>query len=193
MVGRYLWRPKPERITENAAGEVIFRGSEGLWLTLVGVAALVGVMAIWFIVSTSASEGVGPNMLQFLIGAALSILMLLGAWFARNQRREVVVDGTGLTVRTRERQVKRHVAWEQLTRIESRFLPSHPTQPAIMLHCADGTTQFIDPLQVHDTSTLLYEAQRRKKNFDDAAQAAKLMERQSAKGADTGGGTKAKR
>ena len=44
-----------------------------------------------------------------------------------------------------------------------------------MLHCADGTSHFIDPLQVHDTGTLVFEAQRRKKLADDAARAANLM------------------
>jgi hypothetical protein len=113
-------------------------------------------------------------VVPFLIGVGVSVFLLLGAWFARGQRREVMVDTTGLTVRTREGQVKQHVTWAQITKIESRFLPSHPTQPAIVVHCTDGTSQFIDPLQVHDTSTLVYEAQRRKKLAAEAARAANL-------------------
>jgi hypothetical protein len=175
MVGRFMAKPKPGRVEENAAGEVIFRGSEGLWKTLLGVAALVGLMAIWVVVGTIASDGFGASVVPFLIGVGVCLFLLLGAWFARGQRREVVVDGSGLTVRTREGQVKTRLPWAQITRIEPRPLPSHPTQPAIMLHCADGTSHFIDPLQVHDTGTLVFEAQRRKKLADDAARAANLM------------------
>ena len=43
------------------------------------------------------------------------------------------------------------------------------------LFYADGTSHFIDPLQVHDTSTLVFEAQRRKKLADDAIRAANLV------------------
>jgi hypothetical protein len=175
MVGRFLAKPKPGRIEENAAGEVIFRGSEGLWMTLVGVAGLVGVMAIWVVISTIASDGFGASVVPFLIGVGVSLFLLLGAWFARSQRREVVVDVIGLTVRTREGRVKTHLPWAQITKIEPRPLPSHPTQPAIMLHCNDGTSHFIDPLQVHDTSTLVFEAQRRKKLADDTIRAANLV------------------
>jgi hypothetical protein len=175
MVGRFAAKPKRRRVRENAAGEVIFRGSEGLWLTLVGVAALVALMTAWVLISTVASEGAGAAIGPLLIGGGLSALLLLGAWFARAQRREVVVDGGGLTVRTREGVVKLHLDWAQVVKIESRPMPSHPTQPAVVLHCADGTSHFIDPLQVHDTGTLLGEAQRRKKLADDAARVANLQ------------------
>ena len=184
MVGRFLAKPKPGRIEENAAGEVIFRGSEGLWMTLVGVAALVGAMAIWVVISTIASDGFGASVVPFLIGVGVSLFLLLGAWFARSQRREVVVDGGGLTVRTREGRVKTHLPWAQITKIEPRPLPGHPTQPAIMLHCTDGTSHFIDPLQVHDTSTLAFEAQRRKKLADDTLRAANLMAQNAARDAE---------
>jgi hypothetical protein len=186
MVGRFVSRPKPGRIRENADGEVIFRGSEGLWLTLAGVAVLVGVMAIWLVISTIASQGVGASVTPILVGLGISAFLLLGAWFARGQRREVVLDGNGVTVRTREGRVTHHLAWEQVTRIESRFLPSHPLQPGIMLHCVDGTSHFIDPLQVYDTSTLVFEAERRKKIADEAARAARLMEHRSVGDTDPG-------
>lgn len=186
MVGRFLAKPKVGRVEENAAGEVIFKGSEGLWLTLIGVAGLVGVMAIWVVISTTVSDGFGAGVAPFLIGVGVSLFLVLGAWFARTQRREVVIDGVGLTVRTREGKIKTHLPWGQISKIEPRPLPSHPTQPAIMLHCKDGTSHFIDPLQVHDTNTLVFEAQRRKKLADDAARAANLIAQSRTSGADEG-------
>ena len=180
MVGRFLAKPKPGRIKENEAGEVIFRGSEGLWMMLVGVAALVAALSLWVVIGSLVAGDAGEIGWPILIGGGVCAFLLLGAWFARTQRREIVVGSDGLTMRTREGQEKLRLTWSQIVRIESRFLPSHPTQPAIMFHCADGTSHFIDPLQVHDTSTLIWEAQRRKKVADDAARAATLQGRRSA-------------
>jgi hypothetical protein len=175
MVGRFLAKPKPGRVQENAAGEVIFRGSEGLWMTLVAVAGVIGMLALWVLIGSIGSAGVDQSLAPVLVGLGVSVFLLLGAWFARTQRREVVVDADGLKVRTREGQVKQEVTWGQVSRIESRFLPSHPTQPGVMLHCVDGSSHFIDPLQVYDTSTLVYEAQRRKKLAEEAARAANIQ------------------
>jgi hypothetical protein len=187
MVGRFLAKPKPGRIKENADGEVIFRGSEGLWGTLVAVAALVGVLAIWVAVSTIASGRGGESVAPFLVGVGVCLFLLLGAWFARTQRREVVVDAEGLRVRTRDGQVKQRVTWAEVSRIESRFLPSHPTQPGVVVHCVDGSSHFIDPLQVYDTSTLVYEAQRRKKLADDAIRLENIQRSGREQGEKAGG------
>ena len=185
MVGRFFAKPKPGRIKENEAGEVVFRGSEGLWLMLVGVTVLIALLTLWVIIASLAAGDAGEVVGPLLISGGLCTFLLLGAWFARAQRREIVVDSAGLTVRTREGRTKTQLTWAQLARIESRFLPSHPTQPAVVFHCTDGTSHFIDPLQVHDTSTLVWEAQRRKKIVDDAAHAARLQgTRPTAEGED---------
>lgn len=172
MVGRFAGGPKGRPVAANAAGEVVFRGSDGLWLTLAVVAALVAGMTAWLVISTAA-EGGGIGW-SLLIGGGLALFLALGAWFARGQRREVVVDGGGLAVRTREGAVKVRLAWAEVARIESRPMPGSPTRPAVLFHLADGTSHFIDPLQVHDTASLLAESQRRKKQADDAARAAGL-------------------
>ena len=180
MVGRLIHKPKPGNIKENESGEVVFRGSEGLWMVLVGVTGLIVVLTLWVIIASFASGETDEIGGPLLVGGAVSVVLLLGAWFARTQRREIVVSADGLIVRTREGQVKLRLTWAQIARIESRFLPSHPTQPAIMFHCVDGTSHFIDPLQVHDTSTLIWEAQRRKRIADDTAAAAKLQAKRDA-------------
>ena len=172
MVGRFTAKPKQGKTEENATGEVIFRGSENLWITLSVIAALVALLTAWVVLSTLPGEGTGAVGGPLLIGGGLIAVLLLGVWFARTQRREVVVDGDGLALRTREGQEKFRLVWTQVSRIETRTLPSNPTRPAIVIHCADGTAHFIDPVQVHDTRALLGEVQRRKKNADDAARAA---------------------
>ena len=184
MVGRLIHKPKPGKIKENESGEVIFRGSEGLWLVLVGVTGLIVALTLWVIIASLASGETDEIGGPLLVGGGVSAVLLLGAWFARTQRREIVVTTDGLLMRTREGQEKLRLTWAQLGRIESRFLPSHPTQPAIVFHCVDGTSHFIDPLQVHDTSTLLWEAQRRKKIADDTAAAAKLQAKRNAAAAE---------
>ena len=175
MVGRFIARPKPGRIKENEEGQVLFRGSEGLWLILIGVAALILIMTIWVVVNSIVTADTGEIPGALIIGGGLCLFLLLGSWFARSQRREIVVDAEGLIMRTREGKEKLRLTWAQIVRIESRFLPSHPTQPAIMFHCADGTSHFIDPLQVYDTSTLIWESERRKKIADETTRAANLQ------------------
>jgi len=172
MVGRFTAKSKRGTTQEDSTSEVVFRGSDSLWLTLAVIAALVLLLTAWVVLSTLPGEGFGAVVAPLLIGGGLSVVLLLGVWFARTQRREVVVDSAGLKLRTREGGVKVELAWPQVIRIETRTLPSNPTRPAIVLHCADGTAHFIDPVQVHDTRALLGEVQRRKKNADDAARAA---------------------
>lgn len=172
MFGRFTAKPKQGKSQESAAGEVIFRGSDGLWLILAVVGTLVAILTAWVVLSTLPGEGFGAVVAPLLVGGGLSTVLLLGVWFARTQRREVVVDSAGLKLRTREGQVKVQLVWGQIVRIETRTLPSNPTRPAIVLHCADGTAHFIDPVQVHDTRALLGEVQRRKKHADDAPRAA---------------------
>ncbi len=172
MVGRFTPKPKQTQNRENAAGEVIFRGSENLWVTLAVLAVLVALLTVWVVISTLPGEGFDAVAAPLLIGGGLSVIMALGVWFARTQRREVVVDSAGLRLRTREGQVKVQIAWSEVVRIETRTLPSSPTRPAIILHCIDGSAHFIDPVQVHDTKALLGEVQRRKKQIDEALRAA---------------------
>jgi len=169
MVGRFTAKPKQGQRQENTEGEVIFRGSESLWQTLSVITVLVALLTAWVVLSTSPGEGFGGAL---LIGGGLCVVLLLGVWFARTQRREVVVDSAGFALRTREGQMKVQIAWAQVVRIETRTLPTNPTRPAIVLHCTDGTAHFIDPVQVHDTRALLGEMQRRKKHADEATRAA---------------------
>lgn len=152
---------------KGAAGdedEIVFRGSNGLWITLAVLAALAALLTLWIAASGAASAGAGTALRALAIGGAFVALLALGAWFMARQRREVALDAEGVTIRAADGTVRARRAWAEIERIEERPLPSQPLQPAVVLHDRDGTALLIDPQQVRDTGTLYREARLRHTN-----------------------------
>lgn len=140
---------------------VTFQGSNGLWIMLAVLAVLGVVMTLWVAIASISSDGVGALLGIVLKGGMGVALLALGAWFSARQRREVVLDGSGVTIRDGSGNVRAQLAWTEIDGIEERRLPSQPLHPAIILHRADGNALMIDPQQVRDTGALAREAQRR--------------------------------
>jgi hypothetical protein len=153
---------------EPGAGEdaVIFRGSNGLWIMLTVLAALVLLLTLWIAIASLASDGAGALPGILLKGGVVVALLALAAWFSARQRREVVLDSAGVTVRAGDGSVRAQVAWPEIARIEERRMPSQPLHPAVILHRFNGTALLIDPQQVRDTGALAREAQRRHKGTE---------------------------
>ena len=146
----------------NDAGNntLVFHGSNSLWITLAVLAALTITATLWLSGGTLASDGAGAATRSFLIGGGVAVLFALGAWFSWRQRREVVIDDSGVTIRAGDGTVKTHIPWAELTGIEERRIPSQPLQSAILLQRIDGTALLIDPQQVRDTTTMVREIRR---------------------------------
>lgn len=145
----------------GAAGEpLIFRGSNSLWISLAVLAALAIPATLWIAGGTFGEDGGGAATRTLLIGAAVALLFALGAWFAWRERREVVLDDTGITIRTGDGRARSQIPWANLIDVEERRIPSQPLQSALLLHRDDGTALLIDPQQVRDTSVLIREIRR---------------------------------
>lgn len=144
----------PKNNIGTAGDTLVFHGSNSLWITLAVLGVLVIPATIW----------VAGGARSLLIGAGISILFALGAWFSWRQRREVVIDDSGITIRAGDGTVKTQIPWPELTRIEERRIPSQPLQSAILLHRVDGSALLIDPQQVRDTGTMVREI-RRHRNY----------------------------
>lgn len=140
---------------------ITFQGSNGLWITLAILAALILVMTIWIAVGSVVNDGTAALPGILLKGGAGAALLALGAWFMARERREVILDGAGVTIRAGDGSVRASVPWQEIDGIEERRLPSQPLQPAVILHRADGSALMIDPQQVRDTGALAREAARR--------------------------------
>lgn len=148
---------KQESKPTSSGEQLVFRGSDGLWITLTVLAVLVGVLVLWAFVSA-------PSLATLLVGGVFAALLAAGAWFSARQRREVVLDREGLLVRTSTGQERLRLAWSTVTRVESRQLPSMPFQPAVVFHCVDDTSLLLDPQQVRETGRLVREAERLRQN-----------------------------
>lgn len=144
----------PNNNTGTAGDTLVFHGSNSLWISL----------TIFAILTIPATLWVGSGARSLLIGAGVSILFALGAWFSWRQRREVVIDDSGITIRAGDGTVKAQIPWPDLTRIEERRIPSQPLQSALLLHRVDGSALLIDPQQVRDTGTMVREI-RRHRNY----------------------------
>jgi hypothetical protein len=151
-------------------GAVIFRGSNGLWIMLTVLAGFVLVLTLWIAVASFGSDGFGAVPGILLKGGAGVALLGLGAWFSARQRREVVLDSTGVTVRASDGSVREQIAWPEIVKVEERRMPSQPLHPAVILHRYNGTALLIDPQQVRDTGALAREAQRRHKGAGGSGQ-----------------------
>lgn len=139
--------PTPDHKVDATSNALVFHGSNSLWITLAALAVLTIPATLWVAVGTR----------SFLIGGGIAILFALGAWFSWRQRREVVIDDSGVTIRSGDGAVKAHIPWPELTGIEERRIPSQPLQSAILLHRVDGSALLIDPQQVRDTTTMVRE------------------------------------
>ena len=159
---------------EPAAGSdaIVFRGSNGVWITLTVIAVLALGMTLWIAIASVSSDGPGALPGILLKGGVVVVLLALGAWFMARQRREVVLDSAGVTIRAGDGSVRASIPWAELDGIEERRLPSQPLQPAVILHRADGSALLIDPQQVRDTGTLAREVQRRLAQTEGGAQKA---------------------
>ncbi len=150
----------PDNKDDMASNTLVFHGSNSLWITL----AVLGVLAIpatlWVAGGTLASDGASAATRSFLVGGGVVVLFALGAWFSWRQRREVVIDDSGVTIRAGDGTVKTHIPWAELTGIEERRIPSQPLQSAVLLQRVDGTALLIDPQQVRDTATMVREIRR---------------------------------
>lgn len=144
----------------GAVGEpLIFRGSNGLWITLAALAALAIPATLWIAGGTLGEDG-GITTRTVLIGAGVTLLFALGAWFAWRERREVVLDDSGITIRSGDGRARSQIPWANLIHVEERRIPSQPMQSALLLHRDDGSALLIDPQQVRDTSVLVREIRR---------------------------------
>ncbi|CAA9567575.1 MAG: hypothetical protein AVDCRST_MAG18-1623 [uncultured Thermomicrobiales bacterium] len=145
----------------DTAGEpLVFPGSNGLWVTLAILAALAIPATLWIAGGALSGEGIGAAGRSLLVGGGVTALFALGAWFAWRQRREVVLDNVGVTIRAGDGSARAHIPWAELTGVEERRIPSQPLQPALLLHRADGSALLIDPQQVRDTGVLVREIRR---------------------------------
>ena len=141
----------------TVGGPLIFGGSNGLWIALAVLAALALPAALW-IAGGSLGEGDGGAATRsLLIGGGIALLFALGAWFAWRERREVLLDDSGITVRSGDGRARAHIPWAELIDVEERRIPSQPLQAALLLHRVDGSALLIDPQQVHNTSVLVRE------------------------------------
>lgn len=140
----------------RAAGEpLVFGGSNGLWITL-AVLAVLAIPATLWIAGGALGEGDGGAATRaLLIGAAIALLFALGAWFAWRERREVLLDDGGITIRSGDGRARAQIPWAELTDVEERRIPSQPLQSALLLHRDDGSALLIDPQQVRDTGLLV--------------------------------------
>lgn len=148
----------------DAGDTIVFGGSNGLWLTLAALAALLATLTLWLAANTALAEGAAAGLRALLIGGAFAALLALGAWFMARQRREVTLDASGVTIRAGDGRVRATIAWAEIDRFEERRLPSQPLQTAIVIRTHDGTALLLDPQQVRDIGTLYREAQRRHAN-----------------------------
>lgn len=146
--------------TETTASDtLVFRGHNGLWITLLVLAGIIGLLTL-VVAATSLDDGAGSVLGILVKGGGLIALLALGAWFAARQRREVVLDSDGVTIREPGGKIRHELGWEEITQVESRTLPSQPFRPAVLLHRTNGTVLLIDPQQVRETSKLASEAAR---------------------------------
>lgn len=150
-------RATPDTKVDAASNALVFHGSNSLWITL----AVLGVLAIpatlWVAGGTLADDGAVAATRSFLVGGGVALLFALGAWFSWRQRREVVIDDGGVTIRAGDGTIKTHIPWAQLIGIEERRIPSQPLQSAVLLQRIDGTALLIDPQQVRDTAVMVRE------------------------------------
>lgn len=143
-----------------SGGALVFPGRNGLWLTLAALAGA-GLALTLFTLVADLTRGATDGTLRVLLtGGGLSALLGLGAWFAAGQRREVVLDEAGLTVRAPGGRVRAAIPWAEVGAIESRPLPSQRLHPAVFITRLDGTAVMIDPQQVGNTEALAREARR---------------------------------
>lgn len=140
---------------------VVFRGSDGLWLTLAALAVLAVPLTLWVAASAWQSDGPGAVVGPLVIGGIIAVLLALGARFAWRERREITLDAAGITVRAGDGSERARIPWGEVIGFEERRLPTQPLRPAIMIHRADGTALLIDPQQVRDTGALMREARQR--------------------------------
>ena len=138
---------------------LVFRGQNGLWITLTVLAGVIGLLTL-VVAGTSLDDGAATVFGIVVKGGLVSAVLLLGARFAARQRREVVLDSAGITIREPDGKTRHQLGWEEITQVESRTLPSQPLRPAVLLHRTNGTVLLIDPQQVRDTSKLASEAAR---------------------------------
>lgn len=151
-------------------GPLIFGGSNGLWIALAALAAL-AIPATFWIAGGSLGEGDGGTATRsLLIGAAIALLFALGAWFAWRERREVLLDDSGITIRSGDGRTRAHIPWAELIDVEERRIPSQPLQSALLLHRVDGSALLIDPQQVRDTSVLVREIRNHRAYNGDRSQ-----------------------
>jgi hypothetical protein len=153
-------RATPKTGDDAASDTLVFPGSNSLWITLAIFAVLAIPATLWVAWGTVASDGAGAATRSFLVGCGVAVLFALGAWFSWRQRREVVIDDSGVTIRAGDGVVKAHIPWPELIGVEERRIPSQPLQSAILLQRADGTALLIDPQQVRDTATMVREIRR---------------------------------
>lgn len=145
---------------ESSEGRIVFPGQNGLWVTLAALAGVALALALFTLVADLARGTTDGTLRALLTGGGLAALLGLGAWYAAGQRREVVLDPEGLTVRAPNGKVRAVIPWREIGAIESRPLPSQRLRPAVFITRLDGTALMIDPQQVGNTEALAREARR---------------------------------
>lgn len=140
---------------------VVFGGSDSLWISLAALAVLALPLTIWVAVSGWQSDGLGAIVGPLVIGGIIALLLGCGARFAWRERREVILDAAGITIRAGDGRERARVPWAEIVSFEERRLPTQPLRPALMIHRLDGTALLIDPQQVRDTGALAREARQR--------------------------------
>lgn len=140
--------------------ELVFHGSNGLWITLVVLAVAALALTSFVVVSDLIMGNTNGTLRALVTGGGLAALLGLGAWFIATQRREVVLDEEGITIRTPGGVVRTAVPWTEVRAIDARPLPSQRMSPAVFIARLDGTSLLIDPQQVSNTGTLAREARR---------------------------------
>lgn len=149
-----MTRP-PIELTENTEHTpVVFRGSNGLWLMLavLGTVGLLVTLALG--VPPLFSDEATLSLKPLLLGAAFTALCILGAVFAWGQRRDLIIDEAGVTIRSSTGTLREQIPWGELDAVEERRMPSQPMQVSLLLHRNNGTALLIDPQQVSNTGTI---------------------------------------
>jgi hypothetical protein len=140
---------------------VVFGGSDGLWISLAALAVLAVPLTLWVAALDWQSDGPGASGAPLAIGGLIALVLGFGARFAWRERREVVLDAAGITVRAGDGRERARIPWAEIVGFEERRLPTQPLRPALMIHRVDGTVLLIDPQQVRDIGALAREARQR--------------------------------